>query len=158
MTIAPMQRTQHDPGQTQFLTVISRDEATARFRQHLRLAPLGRETVPLGKAINRVLAEDILATIDVPGFDRSNVDGFALQAADTYGAMEESPRTVTPNDESLSPGIAPRQTVTPGRATMIATGGMLPRGADAVVMVEHTELDRDPGSSRSRARSRRATT
>jgi putative molybdopterin biosynthesis protein len=131
---------QHDPRQTQFLTVITRDEATARFQKHLRLSPLGQETVLLGQALSRVLAKDVLAEVDVPGFDRSNVDGFALQAADTYGAMEEAPRSVGLNDEVLSPGTAPGQTVTAGLATMIATGGMLPRGADAVVMVEHTEL------------------
>lgn len=136
---------QHDARQTQFLTVITRDEATSRFQRHLRLSPLGQETVPLGQALNRVLAEDILASVDVPGFDRSNVDGFAVQATDTYGAMEETPRTVVLNEEVLSPGTAPRQTVTAGLATMIATGGMLPRGADAVVMVEHTEPVGDGG-------------
>ena len=130
----------HDPRQTQFLTVITRDEATARFQQHLKLAPLGEETVPLGRALGRVLAADILAQVDVPGFDRSNVDGFAVQAADTFGAMEEAPRSVGLNEEVLSPGIAPRQTVTADAATMIATGGMVPRGADAVVMVEHTDV------------------
>jgi len=127
-------------GQTQFLTVISRDEATERFRRHLRLAPLGTETVPLAVALNRVLAEDVLADVDVPAFDRSNVDGFAVLASDTFGAMEENPRAVRPNDEVLAPGVVPEETVTGGVATAIATGGMLPRGADAVVMVEHTEL------------------
>ena len=135
---------QHDPRQTQFLTVITRDEATARFQKHLRLAPLGREIVPLGRAVGRILADDILASVDVPGFDRSNVDGFALQAADTFGAEEEATRAIALNDEVLSPGVAAREAVTAGRATMIATGGMLPRGADAVVMVEHTDL-RDDG-------------
>ncbi|MEO8304787.1 MAG: molybdopterin biosynthesis protein [Betaproteobacteria bacterium] len=131
---------QHDPRQTQFLTVITRDEATARFQKHLRLAPLGTEVVPLGRALSRILADDVLSSVDVPGFDRSNVDGFALQAADTFGATEEAVRAIALNEEVLSPGVAPRETVTAGRATMIATGGMLPRGADAVVMVEHTDL------------------
>jgi putative molybdopterin biosynthesis protein len=128
-------------GQTQFLTVISRDEATARFRQHLRLAPLGSEPVPLSGALDRALAEDVLAEVDVPAFDRSNVDGFAVVASDTFGAMEQKPRRVRLNDEELAPGIVPEKTVRPGVATAIATGGMLPRGADAVVMVEDTELD-----------------
>jgi len=128
-----------DARQTQFLTVITRDEATARFQRDLRLAPLGKETVALVRALGRVLADDIRSTVDVPGFDRSNVDGFALQAADTFGAMEEETRAVALNDEVLATGVAPREEVRPGRATMIATGAMLPRGADAVVMVEHTE-------------------
>jgi putative molybdopterin biosynthesis protein len=145
----PPARTKQSPepqsGQTQFLTVISRDEASARFRQHLRLAPLGAETVPLAEALNRVLAEDAVAEVDVPGFDRSNVDGFALVASDTFGAMEEKPRTVRPNDEVLAPGVVPQRTVAAGVATTIATGGMLPRGADAVVMVEYTESVDDRG-------------
>jgi putative molybdopterin biosynthesis protein len=128
-----------DARQTQFLTVITRDEATARFQRHLALQPLGRETVPLGRALHRVLADDVVAAVDVPGFDRSNVDGFAVQAADTHGAGEETPRTVGLNDEVLAPGTLPRHVVAERSATMIATGGMVPRGADAVVMVEHTE-------------------
>ena len=68
--------------QQQFLEVISRDEATERFQQHLKLEPLGTETVSLAVALNRVLASEVLSPVDVSGFDRSNVDGFALQAAD----------------------------------------------------------------------------
>jgi len=131
--------------QEQFLEVVTRDEATARFQRHLRLEPLGKETMPLGGALRRVLATTIVSEVDVPGFDRSNVDGFAVVAADTYGAMEESPRTIDLNDEVLEPGKTPTEAVAAGKATIIATGGMLPRGADAVVMVEHTEADDDGG-------------
>ncbi|HEY1328743.1 MAG TPA: molybdopterin biosynthesis protein [Casimicrobiaceae bacterium] len=139
-----------DARQTQFLTVITRDEATARFQQHLRLAPLGKESVSLALALGRILAGDVRSDVDVPGFDRSNVDGFAVQAADTFGAMEEGERTVALNDEVLATGIAPREEVLPGRATTIATGAMVPRGADAVVMVEHTDVagERQLGISR----------
>lgn len=129
-----------DGRQTQFLTVITRDEATERFRRHLRLAPLGYESVPLGHALERVLAEDVVAGVDVPGFDRSNVDGFALLAADTFGAAEEDVRSLALNAEVLTPGVVPAEVVASGRASVIATGAMLPRGADAVVMVEHTEV------------------
>lgn len=125
--------------QTQFLDVVTRDEAERRFREHLTLAPLGRESVALHLALGRVLAEDVVAAIDVPGFDRSNVDGFAVQASDTWGAMEEQARTLLLAGETLAPGIVPRHEVARGMATAIATGGMLPRGADAVVMVEHTD-------------------
>jgi putative molybdopterin biosynthesis protein len=138
--MTPAKPLRHDPRQTQFLNVVTRDEATARFQQHLNLAPLGRETVPLGAALGRILADDVRSDVDVPGFDRANVDGFAVQSADTQGAMEESARAMALNDEVLSPGVAPRETVTEGRATTIATGGMVPRGADAVVMVENTEV------------------
>jgi putative molybdopterin biosynthesis protein len=128
-----------ESGQTQFLNVLTRDEATLRFREHLRLAPLGNEIVPLGQALHRILADDVVSTLDVPGFDRSNVDGFALEAKDTFGAMEETPQSVRLHDEVLAPGIVPRRAVTAGFATTIATGGMLPRGADAVLMIEHSD-------------------
>lgn len=126
--------------QEQFLDVVTRDEAEARFQSHLILKPLGTEIVSLDQALQRVLACNITATVDVPGFDRSNVDGFAVLAADTYGITEEKPRSVTLNPEILVPGRAPQVTVRSGTATPIATGGMVPRGADAVVMIEHTEL------------------
>jgi len=129
-----------DGRQTQFLSVLTRDEATERFRRHLTLAPLGQETVALGDALGRVLGVDVIAAVDVPGFDRSNVDGFAVQAADTFGAGEEDRRRLALNTELLTPGVVGREVVSERRATVIATGAMLPRGADAVVMVEHTEV------------------
>ncbi|NUZ08335.1 molybdopterin biosynthesis protein [Piscinibacter koreensis] len=137
-----------DGRQTQFLTVITRDEATERFRRHLRLEPLGHETVTLAGALNRVLAADVIADVDVPGFDRSNVDGFAVQAADTFGAGEEDVRRLVLNREVLSPGVVSRAVVSAGRASVIATGAMLPRGADAVVMVEHTDVASDADGTR----------
>ena len=129
--------------QTQFLEVISRDEAERRFHHHLTLKPLGSESLPLLAALRQVLAEDVISVVDVPSFDRSNVDGFALIAADTIGADEESPRRLTLNGEVLSPGVRPGTTVTSGKVTTIATGGMLPRGADAVLMVEHSDVSDD---------------
>ena len=131
--------------QQQFLEVVDRDEAEARFRRHLHLAPLGRERVPLDAALGRVLADDVAAGVDVPGFDRSSVDGFAVRAADVAGASDEAPRVLRLNPELLTPGVPPRGEVQPGTATIVATGGMVPRGADAVVMVEHTEPHEDEG-------------
>ena len=129
--------------QEQFLEVVDEAEATARFHRHLDLRPLGSETVPLAQALGRVLARPLVAAVDVPGFDRASVDGFAVRADDTVGASERAPRRFTLNREILTPGLEPRLTVTPGTATLIATGGMLPRGADAVVMVEHTDAHED---------------
>jgi putative molybdopterin biosynthesis protein len=126
--------------QRQFLTVVSADEARARFESALALKPLGVEQIDLGESLGRVLAENVVSTIDVPGFDRGSLDGFALRSGDTIGATEERPVRLRLNPELLSPGIVPEITVTRGTATAIATGGMLPRGADAVVMVEQTEL------------------
>src|SRR5262245_37854950 len=126
--------------QQQFLDVIDRDEAERRFRAALDLRPLETETVPLANALGRVLAQDVVAPVDVPSFDRANVDGFAVQAADTFGASEDCPRVLGLNTESLTTGIAPREPVATGTATAIATGAMLPRGADAVLMIEYTDL------------------
>ncbi|HEU4587467.1 MAG TPA: molybdopterin biosynthesis protein [Gemmatimonadales bacterium] len=129
--------------QSQFLDVIDRDEAERRFRAALDLDPIGQETVPLADALGRTLAHDIAAPVDVPGFDRSNVDGYAVRAEDTFGATEERPRRLRVNAEIIATGVVPAGEVQPGTATVIATGGMLPRGADAVVMVEQTRLQRD---------------
>ncbi|MCE9553051.1 MAG: molybdopterin biosynthesis protein, partial [Planctomycetes bacterium] len=127
--------------QDQFLDVIDRDEAERRFQQALKLNPLAAENVPLAQALGRVLAESIFATVDVPGFDRSNVDGFAVRSADTIGADEERPLRLLLLPTPIDTGQIPQCEVTAGTAVAIATGGMLPRGADAVVMVEHTDTE-----------------
>lgn len=127
------------PEQAQFLRAVSREQALARFRAAFAPAPVGVEGVPLAQALGRVLAEDLAAAVDVPGFDRANVDGFAVRAADTAGAAEGAPATLAVNAEVLTPGRVPELVVEPGTATPIATGGVLPRGADAVVMLEHSE-------------------
>ena len=132
--------------QEQFLEVVDRDEATARFQQHLKLRPLGAETIPLSEALGRILASAVIADVDVPGFDRSSVDGFAVRADDTTGASERQPKPLVLNAEILTPGTVPAIPVLPGTAALIATGGMMPRGADAVVMVEHTDT-RDQGGT-----------
>src|SRR5690349_15729902 len=119
--------------QEQFLDVVDRDTAEARWWDVIRPGPLGSETVPLADALGRVAAVDVVSEVDVPGFDRSNVDGYALRADDTYGASEEAPARLRLNEEEVATGVVPRTEVTPGTATPIATGGMLPRGADAVV-------------------------
>jgi putative molybdopterin biosynthesis protein len=125
--------------QDQFLEVVDRDEAERRFRAAVDFRPLGMEKIPLSEALGRVLAADVAAEVDVPAFDRSNYDGYAVRAADTYGAGEESPRRLQLLDEVLATGVVPEMVVRPGTAITIATGGMLPRGADAVVMVEHCD-------------------
>jgi putative molybdopterin biosynthesis protein len=127
--------------QDQFLDVIDRDEAERRFRDALDLRPLESEDVPLAEALHRVLAHDVVAPLDVPSFDRSNVDGFAVRAEDTFGASEDQPRTFRLNAEVLPTGVVARQAVSAGTATAIATGAVVPRGADAVVMVEYTDVD-----------------
>jgi putative molybdopterin biosynthesis protein len=126
--------------QEQFLTVLDRDEADRRFRSHLDLSPLEPETVPLAEAHQRVLAEDVRASVDVPGFDRSNVDGFAVRAEDTFGASEDNPVSLGLHPEPVSPGSIPAVAVSTAMAVSVATGAVVPRGATAVVMIEHTDV------------------
>lgn len=125
--------------QDQFLQVIDRDEAEHRFHEVIRLDPLGEQAVSLADTLGRVLARDAVATVDVPSFDRSNFDGFAVCASDTYGSSELKPSRLELLDEVIATGVAPAGEVKPGTAMSIATGGMLPRGADAIVMVEYTD-------------------
>jgi putative molybdopterin biosynthesis protein len=126
--------------QEQFLEVVSAEEARKRFESRLDLNPLPGERAALAASLGRVLAHDVIAPLDVPPFDRANVDGFALRSADTAGAADGAPKQLTLNAEVAACGYAPAVEVEPGSATTIATGGVVPRGADAVVMIEHTEL------------------
>lgn len=130
--------------QEQFLAIVSAEEAMRRFQAALDLRPLPAETVPLAAALGRVVAQGVAALADAPPFDRSSVDGFALRAADSAGASEAEPRRFRLNAEVLACGVAPAIEVSPGTATAIATGGVVPRGADAVVMIEQTALEEGP--------------
>ncbi len=129
------------PHQEQFLQILSRDAAEAAFLDALKPRPLGIQTVALAELPGRVLAQDIAAPVDAPPFDRATVDGFALRAADLSDASPAEPVHLRLNAESIACGATPALTVKPGTATPIATGAPLPRGADAVVMIEHTEPD-----------------
>src|SRR6185312_5431027 len=126
--------------QEQFLHVLDRDEAERRFRAALETTPLAAERVAVGDALGRVLASDVVSPVDVPSFDRSNVDGFAVVAEDTFGASEVAPRSIALSGDAIQTGMVPHSAIRRGLAVAIATGGMVPRGADAVVMVEHAHV------------------
>jgi putative molybdopterin biosynthesis protein len=126
--------------QEQFLEVVSAEEARSRFEKHLDLKPFAAENVKLADSRGRVLAKDVVAPVDAPPFDRSNVDGFAVRAVDTSGASDGNPKVLTLNPEVIACGHMPVETVTAGTGTAIATGGVIPRGANAVIMIEQTEL------------------
>src|SRR6187551_2016498 len=126
--------------QEQFLEVVSAEEARSRFEKHLELKPFAAENAKLADSRGRVLANDVIAAVDAPPFDRSNVDGFAVRAVDTSGASDGNPNVLTLNPEVIACGHMPVETVAAGTCTAIATGGVIPRGADAVVMIEQTEL------------------
>jgi putative molybdopterin biosynthesis protein len=127
--------------QEQFLDVVDRDTAEARWYGAIRPERLPQEEVPLATALSRVLATDLVSLVDVPSFDRSNMDGYALRADDTFGASEEAPRRLRLSGDEIATGVVPRRSTLPGSATPIATRGMLPRGADAVLMVEHARVE-----------------
>ena len=139
MTMIPQSQVRSALEQEQFLKILSREEALARFEAALFPRAIPSERRKLAAALGASLAEDITAPIDVPPFDRSNVDGFALRSADLATAGEGAPVRLGLNGETIHCGTVPALQVAAGTATPIATGGPLPRGADAVVMVEHTQ-------------------
>ena len=124
--------------QEQFLNVLPAEEARQIFHDVIQPKPIGEEMVSLSEAQGRILSQNIVSTIDVPFFDRSNVDGFAVKAEDTFGAEESEPIFLKLTDETIHTSVVPKIEVTTGHASTIATGGVIPRGADAVVMVENT--------------------
>jgi len=103
-----------------------------------RFQSVSTEDVLLEAAVGRILAEDVHAAGNLPGFARSTVDGYAVRAASTFGASESSPALFTVVG-AVAMGEVPQVAVAAGEAARIATGGMLPPGADGVVMLEHAE-------------------
>lgn len=130
--------------QQRFRDEVGREEAIRRFHAHLDLSPRGEETIPLADAVGRVLAADVVAAVDVPAFDRAGVDGFAVRAADTVGARGDAPVRLTLNAGVLAAGMVPAGAVAPGTATAIVTGGMVPRGADAVIVMDQAMMAGGP--------------
>jgi putative molybdopterin biosynthesis protein len=139
MMTTPAPKKPESLDQEQFLTILSREDALARFEAALFPRELPGELRTLADALGSALSEDVVAPIDVPPFDRSNVDGFAVRSADLAAASEAAPVRLRLNDEVIACGVAPARPVLSGTTTSIATGGPLPRGADAIVMVEHTQ-------------------
>ncbi|MWV63847.1 molybdopterin biosynthesis protein [Halorubrum sp. JWXQ-INN 858] len=102
-------------------------------------------SVPLSDARGRVLAERVDADIDVPGFDRASMDGYAVRGRDTFGADESDPAELELIG-AVHAGAAPDVTVEPGTCAEVSTGAVMPDGADAVVMVERTDEVREAGT------------
>ena len=120
-----------------FFELIPLEEAFRRIDSITE--PLEVERVGLIEAVGRVAAEEIRSPVDLPPFDRSTMDGYAVIAADTFGASPGLPAYLKVVGE-VRMGEKPRMRLSRGEAVRISTGGMLPEGADAVVMLEHTEL------------------
>jgi molybdopterin molybdotransferase len=102
------------------------------------LPRLGQETVRINDGLNRVLGKNIFSPEDLPHFTRATMDGFAVRARDTFGASEAVPALLTLSGE-IAMGQEAREPIEPGHCFRIATGGMLPPGADAVAMIEHSQ-------------------
>jgi len=120
----------------EFHTLLLLSEAQSMVLNRLPVAEV--ETVPLDFALNRVLAEKVVSEIDVPGFNRAIMDGFAVHSSDTYPAREELPINLKLIG-SVIIGSIPDMKVAHGEAVEISTGGMIPAGSDAVVMVEYCD-------------------
>jgi molybdopterin molybdotransferase len=96
------------------------------------------ETIPIESCFGRILGSDIKADVDLPDFSRSIMDGFAVNASSTFGASEGNPAYLN-MPHTIRMGEPPDFSIGPGEAAKISTGGMLPKGADSVVMIEHTD-------------------
>ncbi len=120
-----------------FRKLLTLDEARTAIA-NLQLKALENERVPLQKAHDRILANDVKSTLDIPPFDRSTVDGYAVKAASTFGADEKTPVTLTVRGV-VNIGELPKIAISAGEAAEIVTGAPIPEGSDAVVMVEDTE-------------------
>jgi molybdopterin molybdotransferase len=126
------------------MSLLSVDQARERILSHFQ--PVTTETLPLTGCANRVLAEDIIAATDLPPFNNSSMDGFAVRAEDVIEAVAASPRSLRVVAD-IPAGSYPTISLAPGEAARIMTGAPLPDGADAVVPVEETNFDnRDAGT------------
>ena len=118
----------------EFLHVITADQFIELLGRFGRLSP---ERVPLDASLGRILSEDVVACEDLPEGARSTVDGYAVRAEDTFGASDAIPAFLKVA-AAVRMGTLPDFAVLPGQAAQIPTGGFLPKGTDAVVMVEYT--------------------
>ncbi len=124
------------------LNVVSLKEAEKIISENRLSFVAEPENVKLSECLGRILYEDIYSAENIPAFNRSTVDGFAVKATDTYGASESIPAQLTVKGEILM-GEEAKISLCDGECIRISTGGMLPEGADAVVMVENTDCTFD---------------
>ena len=110
------------------------------IQNHFKPAFVGEEEAVLLEAYNRVLNEDVVSTLDIPPFNRSTVDGYAVKAEDTFGADENQP-VILKVSGAVNIGEQPKVVLAKGEAVEIVTGAPIPEGADAAVMVEDTERE-----------------
>ncbi|MBI3739894.1 MAG: molybdopterin molybdotransferase MoeA, partial [Chloroflexi bacterium] len=131
----------------EFLTLLPPDEARALLLSHLSAPKTDSELISTDSSLGRVTAEDILAPHPLPEFPRSTVDGYAIRARDSFGATDSLPAYLNLVGE-VPMGDAPAFQIQHGQCALILTGGMLPDGADAVVMLEYSQQIVGAGSPR----------
>ena len=122
----------------EFLTLLPPEDARALLFSHLPPPKIDSELIEVSSSLDRILAEDIIAPHPLPEFQRTTVDGYAVRARDTFGASDSLPAYLTLIGE-VPMGDAPAFELEAGQCALIHTGGMLPDGADSVVMVEYTQ-------------------
>lgn len=122
-----------------FFNTISADKAIDLMNDNFEQFKIGKERVGLLESTNRILAEDVFSTIDVPEFDRSTVDGYAILTRDSHGSSQSIP-TMLNILGKIKIGNYVEEEIISGQAMYIPTGGMLPKGADGVIMIEDVEL------------------
>src|SRR3990170_5055416 len=125
-----------------FRKLMTFDEAKQAINLHLKGESLGTEEIALLEAYDRVLAENAASALDIPPFNRSTVDGYAVNAEDTFGAEENQPVKLKVCGV-VNVGEPPRISLAKGQAAEIVTGAPVPEGTDAVVMIEDTEKEND---------------
>jgi molybdopterin molybdotransferase len=128
----------------EFLKLLPPDQALDLLLRSLPDRLQATETIGTRAALGRVSSEDVLAPHSLPSFPRSTVDGYALHARESFGASESIPGYLTLVGE-VPMGSVASFSVQPGQAALIHTGGMLPQGADAVIMLEQTQMLKSPG-------------
>jgi molybdopterin molybdotransferase len=133
---------EHDVSGKGFKHLTSTREALEVVLRNLSKHAPTSETCPIGSALCRVLAQDLVSSLDIPSFDRAAMDGFAVRAEDTYGASVTAP-VLLKSVGSVPIGVVPTVTLKRGEAASVVTGARLPEGSNAVVMVEYTKRASD---------------
>ena len=157
MTNTPSVKDRDSNEQEQFLTILSREDALARFEAALFPRPVPAETRPLADALGCALAEDVMAPIDVPPFDRSNVDGFAVRSADLASAGEASPVRLLLNDEVIACGTGPPVAIDVAVPDNTGRVGAVPQAITSSFSIRRTG-DASPAEARSAERTAKPST
>lgn len=123
----------------ELLKTVTVEEAKIKIKEAFNQVLIGKETIDILDGVGRYVYNDLLVPIDVPGFNRSTVDGYAVMARDTFGASESLPAFLKYKGR-VEMGVEANLAAQAGSCYYVPTGGMLPEGSDSVVMIEHTEI------------------